>query len=588
MERGILFPLFLVCMLLASIPLPLVMAVEKYTEFQLTPNNGGWYYHSNRDYSVKVGDAGYIVFWRDASTKQINYAFVGYDGLIGDVVSIPGIVDRPFHLDQCGDRVVLMVSEEGPDEIDYDNKWYYGILNNATKTISWTINGSYHVDNNQDPGVYGIHLIGNSTNALVYLYDAYSLLQGGESYVRGFFWLNLETGAFTRVLKTELVDTNYGIGVLHTVSPDGLVHFFLGESATDWNTYLYTISYNPSTDQWSSLEMVLTTNNASGNNFGISPDAQYLSYSDFNYNLHILKRGESGWSEYITPIYLKYSDNKNSQLGIGNNGTLYLGAWNYSSTTKYSLYVFEISGGTVVNTTAIIASRQNEPNNFFTKFDGIAFYGDYYGRPYGVLFDPFITSPEPEPEGNSTYIVNYPPFILESTTPFVTEHYQPDGVSYSNWTMDLYFEVVGGGNVTVWAPEGFPGVVKGITAWGPYFAYSAYVMQNPPLWDFANNTVTFYNIPAQGSYTFCIAFRYPHSGGGSENNTSVDEGEDESNSSLPSLDLGEAVNSALSALPEPLRAPVAFTLVGLPIILILLIITGGGATVKGAYRRRQR
>lgn len=46
------------------------------------------------------------------------------------------------------------------------------------------------------------------------------------------------------------------------------------------------------------------------------------------------------------------------------------------------------------------------------------------------------------------------------------------------------------------------------------------------------------------------------------------------------------VGQAINALPEPLRAPVAFTLMGLPIIFLLLVLTGGGATVKGARRQR--
>lgn len=52
----------------------------------------------------------------------------------------------------------------------------------------------------------------------------------------------------------------------------------------------------------------------------------------------------------------------------------------------------------------------------------------------------------------------------------------------------------------------------------------------------------------------------------------------------PQQIISHGVGQVINALPEPLRAPVAFTLVGLPIILILLLITGGGATVKGTRR----
>lgn len=50
-------------------------------------------------------------------------------------------------------------------------------------------------------------------------------------------------------------------------------------------------------------------------------------------------------------------------------------------------------------------------------------------------------------------------------------------------------------------------------------------------------------------------------------------------------DFGSAVDSAFGFIPEEIRPVVVFTIVGLPVIFMLLLIVGGGATAKGAVAR---
>ncbi|MEN3026053.1 MAG: hypothetical protein ABC585_05710 [Candidatus Methanosuratincola petrocarbonis] len=284
-----------------------------------------------------------------------------------------------------------------------------------------------------------------------------------------------------------------------------------------------------------------------------------VEYDGTNYSSEYVSVGSS---EYLDSAYIgKSCNNVLAQQG----GDIYLA--NRTETGWVSSKIYEYGGC-----------------QWFSGYvddDNVAFIIHYSNNACIVA-----VASEADPSG--LYTIEVPPFVIISTNPFVPDHYCGIGGCYG--VNELYFEVVGGGNVTVWAPEGFPGTLYSITASGTNpFLYWAYASQNPPIIDYDNNTIDFYNIPT-GNVTFNI--RFTGTGGGSwggGNNNGGGSYDDEDNNAQGGIpDIGNAVNDFLSVLPEPLRAPVAFTLVGLPIILILLLITGGGATAKGAARRARR